>query len=133
MEQKMIDKAKKAISLILATMVGATGSYLLSDGQYTTLTEIEQAEQEYFQNHGRYRQVIKGNINPSYELNTINYDLGKKIPDDMQIDIYRTPDGQEGYRILIDTSTQQISVGYGPLMNELTYIKKTQNATTTIP
>ena len=83
-----------------------------------TITEIEVMQDAYFAKHGKYLQVTRNNKPPHYTTDK----LSKKIPNNMVVNIYETPEGEWGYQIITYNEDRTvISIGFGPQAAKRTY------------
>lgn len=101
---------------VLLTALGITATFGATiivpvEGQLSSETEIESAQDAYFAQHGKYVQVQKDSKLPEYEKEgTVKDKLGKDLPKDLVIHVYESPEGK-GYQIIYPDGS---SHGYGP-------------------
>lgn len=105
-------RKKILIGIVGGILLGGTIS-LTQTPVFSTIQEVQNAENTYFAAHGEYLQVMPNNTVPSRLKTSALQGLGKKLPDTMRVDTYTTPDGQKGYQIVYDIGTTVRSVGVG--------------------
>lgn len=94
-------------------------------GNARLVTEISTAQEEYKKKSGHYLQTLTSSRLPHYESGTIEQKLGRVVPENIRIDVYRTPDGQEGYQIVeIAADGTETITAFGPEASERTGILK---------
>ncbi len=88
----------------------------------STIPEIRNAEDAYFQVNRKYLQIIAGDSLPSYEPGTVAQRLGSDVATTTKVDIYQMPDGRWGYQITQVSAQAITSVGFGPEFADRTFI-----------
>src|SRR3990167_11311698 len=95
----------------LTVLVGSLGMAL--PDEFSSPIEIVAAEENYYAKHGEYLQILPNNRLSSKQTGTVAQKLGKKVPDGIQVDIYRYPDGSKGARLRYQDSNAYYSIGIG--------------------
>lgn len=117
---------------IFGPTAAKTGSPLSTgpSASFATASQISQAEDAYFAKNGGYVQVEFGDKLPDGSDTVLNR-LGVDMPTNMRVDIYVTPKGERGYKIITDDGATITSVGVGPEAAKDSYAYPYKTATTT--
>lgn len=114
---KYIFASMLGITLAISTLV--RGDLTPVDSMLVE-TEVSSLQDSYFDETGKYLQVLKGNRLPTYESGSVEEKLGQPIDNSVEVNVYEGPLGK-GYSMVYDTGTEIKSVGFGPQSADFTY------------
>lgn len=79
----------------------------------TTIASITAIEEAYFQQKGKYVQVLPGNIITDPTTGSVTQIFGKDLPPGFWINSYTGPNGK-GYVVSFEDATNWYDIGFGP-------------------
>lgn len=125
--------ARLILILLILTAVLTTTGYFYGASQKNTLVgggvsqniinRIAILQEDYKATNGKYLQILEGNRLPHYETGRILDKFGERLPENVSINVYTTPEGQKGYWLEYKDIDGHYSVGFGPHAAEHTWTK----------
>jgi hypothetical protein len=127
---------KRYIALLVVAVVAWTGAFFAPEVQFgnkeivvSSFGDIKALQDAHFERTGEYLQIVEGK---SDGVRTARVDLGTDVPENITVEKYKTPRGEQGFSVREKTKDGIRSVNYGPTSEEWRTYQLTEVSTSTL-